>query len=809
GDGGGTYRVYAPVTLPSGSNFTTKDGSGGATDTYTVITTKLGLVNVAGDLTAKYALGADIDASGADWVPLGNGGGGFTGTLDGLRHAVTKLITSNESATYVGLFGAVDAGGTVKNLGVETDAAGIKGAQFVGVVAGKNAGNISATYSKGLITGSTNGADTVLAIGGLVGQNEGEISETFSSANVVATGGIQTTGMGTDGGIGGLVGVQSGGAPKIYASYATGDVDGLKDVGGLVGYHQVGSIQAVYARGKVNNGTSDPATGGLVGTSNGMQDQIIDGYWDTSTSAQNDGIGTGSPPPFLPGAPLTGYATGDMKKAANFTGGGTYDFNTTGNWVIYEDVTYPLLRTFLTPLIVYADNKSATYDGTAGAGVAFTKTYSIAAPVGGNLAGAVTFGGAAATATNVGDSGTITPNVVQPTSFGTGNSGLAPADKNDQQGYLLVPVNGTLTITAKPVTLTAPAASKPYDGGTSYTATVGELTTLSTALGVTGDTVDTITLVYTGAAAGAGNKTLTPSAATINNGVTNYTITYTASTTATISPKDVTLTPQAATKLFDGNTSYTPLAADLTVLSGQLGVGGETVTGVTLTFDTAAVGTGKTLTPSAAAVSSAAGNYNISYANNTTSSITAAATTTTSTPTSTTRAVETVVLSESDKKEGNDSCKPGGLSGKTCGSETKPGAFITTPTITTTNTGGTEGSYTSPEKGAYMVRVPSTDSKAVLTARDLISGTATQSNGRIQFTLPDDTFTHTRTNAVVQLSATQANGQPLPNWMSFDSQTGKISGTPPAGVRGEISIRVKARDNFGNEAATTLKLNLG
>ena len=272
GDGGGTYRVYAPVTLAAGNNFSTKDGSAGATDTYSVLTSKAGVVGISGGLNAKYALGADIDASGADWVPLGTGdntGAGFTGVLEGLRHAVTKLTTTTAANNYVGLFGTVDATGKVRNLGVETDAAGITGTQFVGVVAGKNYGSIGQTYAKGLITGA--GAGTVRGIGGLVGWNEGTVTETFSAVKVNAAGGTQAAGMSTDGGIGGLVGVNNA-AGQIFASYATGQVDGGRDVGGLVGFQGGGSIQSVYATGAVTGTNS----GGLIGTS--LTGQIINGF---------------------------------------------------------------------------------------------------------------------------------------------------------------------------------------------------------------------------------------------------------------------------------------------------------------------------------------------------------------------------------------------------------------------------------------------------------------------------------------------------------------------------------------------------
>ncbi len=83
------------------------------------------------------------------------------------------------------------------------------------------------------------------------------------------------------------------------------------------------------------------------------------------------------------------------------------------------------------------------------------------------------------------------------------------------------------------------------------------------------------------------------------------------------------------------------------------------------------------------------------------------------------------------------------------------------------------------------------------------------STGRIAFSVPADTFAQTNPDARVQLSATQANGQPLPSWLRFNPQTGRFEGTPPPGVRGELAIRLIARDAQGHEAASVFKVRMG
>ena len=216
----------------------------------------------------------------------------------------------------------------------------------------------------------------------------------------------------------------------------------------------------------------------------------------------------------------------------------------------------------------------------------------------------------------------------------TGNKTVTPSavtisDTNGGSNYSIsYASNSTSTISAKVVTLTAPAITKTYDGGTTFTTTATELSNLSNQLGVNGDSVTAITLAYTGKNAGSGNKTVTPSAGTIsdgNNG-SNYSISYAASSTSTISAKAVTLTAPVITKTYDGGTSFTSTGTELTNLSNQLGVNGDTVTGITLTYTGKNIGTGnKTVTPSAVTISDTNGgsNYSVSYAPNSTSTITA------------------------------------------------------------------------------------------------------------------------------------------------------------------------------------------
>ncbi|AVM75442.1 Ig-like domain-containing protein [Magnetospirillum gryphiswaldense] len=80
---------------------------------------------------------------------------------------------------------------------------------------------------------------------------------------------------------------------------------------------------------------------------------------------------------------------------------------------------------------------------------------------------------------------------------------------------------------------------------------------------------------------------------------------------------------------------------------------------------------------------------------------------------------------------------------------------------------------------------------------------------RISVTIPADTFAHTKADAVVSLTATRANGAALPGWMAFNPSTGTFEGTPPPGFRGEVVVRVIARDNDGRQVVQTFKIVVG
>ena len=187
--------------------------------------------------------------------------------------------------------------------------------------------------------------------------------------------------------------------------------------------------------------------------------------------------------------------------------------------------------------------------------------------------------------------------------------------------------NTTANITAKALSITGITAdNKVYDGNTSATINTSGVTNATLVSGgmVSGDNV---TITATGAFADKNANTsilITLNSTYGGADASNYNISSQANTTANITAKAVTLTAPQVTRAYDGTANYTALAADLSALSSQLGIAGDSVTGITLVYNDKNVGTNKTVTATGATLSDGNNglNYNLSYANSSVSAIT-------------------------------------------------------------------------------------------------------------------------------------------------------------------------------------------
>ena len=489
---GGTWRQVA-ATLPSfsavnfvlgsGTTYLRATGGDGAAATPYQIADIYGLQGMASTslLAQHFVLTADINAtgtsnwnSGAGFASIGDATTAFTGSLDGTGHTINGLVV-NRPTISAGLFGVIGStgsasnvtvagsvhgldagllaganGGTISNVATSGNVGntGAAGAGSLGGIAGTNSGTVTSSSSSATV--STSDAS---AAGGLVGTNTGTVSGSYAqglvhvgddgragglvgynSAGAVsgsfATGAV-TAGFGTTGTAGGLVGVN---AAAITDSYASGAITGGAPAGGLVGVNS-GTVANSYATGTLPS----PAApyGGLIGNNAGT---VTASFWNTTTSGTSLGVGMGS------AAGVTGLSSAQMTSLSTFAAAG-WDVDDAGGtgavWRIYDGFTAPLLRSFMTGLIVTGGAGTKAYDGSAGSANVGILAYS---PSG--YEAALVSGTASYTASSA--------NVGTYSGAGLTLSGLY----SSQLGYDITMVTGSLSITARPITITADDATR-------------------------------------------------------------------------------------------------------------------------------------------------------------------------------------------------------------------------------------------------------------------------------------------------------------------------------------------------------------
>jgi hypothetical protein len=284
--------LIAIVTLAAGSAFGAYSGGTGEPSSPYKIATKADLLALA-DNTDDYGkcfiLTADINMQGQVFTTaIIASEVGFTGTFNGNGHKITHFDINDVSNDYLGLFGFIDTGGLVKNLGIENFA--VSGASYIGALAGWNSGDISNCYSMGTVSG-------ISFVGGMVGLSDGNISQCYSMSAVSGNG------------------------------YGW-------SIGGLVGRNYDAGINNCYSTGKVSSSSGSLDVGGLVGSD--YSGSVVGSFWDVNTSCQTGSSGG------------VGLNTLQMKQKASFTG---WDFtNETANGIndywrmCVNGVDYPRLN---------------------------------------------------------------------------------------------------------------------------------------------------------------------------------------------------------------------------------------------------------------------------------------------------------------------------------------------------------------------------------------------------------------------------------------------------------------------------------
>ncbi|HEX7983366.1 MAG TPA: YDG domain-containing protein, partial [Duganella sp.] len=488
--------VAQDFRLDAGTFVRATGGNGSASSPY-LLTDVYGLQGAATlPSSTWFSLAGNIDAgataawnAGQGFAPIGNSDHPYAGTFNGNGHAIAGLTIGRAGTGNVGLFSVLGTG-TIKNLTL--DGGSVRGGVNVGGVVGASqaGGVIDNVHASAAVTGVTN-------VGGLVGDNGAAIGNASASGTVTglaganaanigglagrnvgaidassASGEVNTTGFGYAGGlvgsntndgsrigaitashadgkvtgtgeiVGGLVGDNNGGT--ISVAYATGDVQGGRNVGGLAGRNAVlngqgGTVADVYATGGVSGNALDvnlshQNMGGLLGEL--FSGSVTNGYsaGGVNGAAFSGGV-NGMVGALGAGALNNGYFNADAAGTASDAAGTAltgkqsqlqssfagFDFSTV--WRNYDGHTTPLLKSLLTPRTIVVSGGGSgvtkTYDG---ASAAFTGTASgVVAGINGTLgydgavnAGTYDVGGLWSTRYDISYTGTSARLTIQP-----------------------------------------------------------------------------------------------------------------------------------------------------------------------------------------------------------------------------------------------------------------------------------------------------------------------------------------------------------------------------------------------------------
>jgi uncharacterized protein YjdB len=259
-----------------------------------------------GDYSGCYfALGANIDLQGVNWIPIGfyrdsseNAGEvphPFSGYFDGSGKTIKNLkLTSFADYDNIGLFGAVNDA-KIHDLTIIPDSSSIKGDDRTGVVVGyaenseirnvtvKNA-DISSTGITGGIAGEISGTvienaecekvmidakggTEVIYAGGIAGiASDSTIVDSKVSTGDGTTARIQGTGY-----IGGIVGYQN--ASNVFNTYVSGTIGGYHStaIGGITGRYAAGKLKVARVAATIGNSQigSMAREGTVIGTRQG------------------------------------------------------------------------------------------------------------------------------------------------------------------------------------------------------------------------------------------------------------------------------------------------------------------------------------------------------------------------------------------------------------------------------------------------------------------------------------------------------------------------------------------------------------
>ena len=123
----------------------------------------------------------------------------------------------------------------------------------------------------------------------------------------------------------------------------------------------------------------------------------------------------------------------------------------------------------------------------------------------------------------------------------------------------------------------------------------------------------------------------------------------------------------------------------------------------------------------------------------------------------------------------------------------------------TTNDGGSSGTggIQSNTKTVTINVNPLNDAPMI---NNPIADQTTETNTPFDFQLPANTFNDVDAGDSLTYTATRSDGTALPNWLSFDSTTLTLTGTPTTSDAGDLSIKLQATDTSGASVSDTFNL---
>lgn len=236
-DGEGYYQIYDESNLRWFAQAVKNGQTGISAILVNNIIVNSNVLNENGDLTSTNF---------TPWTPIGTHNSQFTGEFNGQNHTISGLYFNDSRKNYVGLFGCVGNGGTVKNVTLADSY--VSGNRSVGGICGWNDGGTVQNCTSGCTVKGTGNS-----VGGICGSNEGRVLNCHNTGKV--------TGADNIGGVCGF---------NLYSilqdSDNSGKVTGVSVVGGVCGQNQ-GTVKGCYNIGKVSGTTQK--VGGVCGGGSG------------------------------------------------------------------------------------------------------------------------------------------------------------------------------------------------------------------------------------------------------------------------------------------------------------------------------------------------------------------------------------------------------------------------------------------------------------------------------------------------------------------------------------------------------------